>query len=281
MATNGKYIGTHVAFSRANVRTTAKHLKDTTSTASAIFTKAKIRYTAPKFSEDVPVKLWNAISPYISDKSMLLSHAGYAINLSSDKKENYQKSIEGLDTELMLASQLGINVVVHPGTSKDISKSIKQISNAINKVYKKPYTSCIFLETMPMKHIGCSFEELAAIISLVEDKSKVGICFDTCHMYLAGMPMQNERDIDDLMKRFESTVGIQYLRAAHINNSAIEAPAIKDKHAPILDGYIKDSVFKYIMRDRRFNDIPLVTETHMASNKAKIEIELLRKWASQ
>jgi apurinic endonuclease APN1 len=277
-----KYIGRHVSFSRSDPAKTARELSALGATAGAIFMKSKLKYVAPPFKDDVVKKYHESfVSHSCTDTAKhIVAHASYTLNLASDKKDSLVKSIDGLSSELQLASQLGIDVVLHPGTCEDHARGIKQIAAAIDKVYDEhKYTARVLLETMPLSKVGQSFEELAAIIGATRHKSQIGVCMDTCHMYLSGINMRHERDIDDLFEQFNKIVGSDKLRAVHFNDSALVAPARRDVHAAIGQGHIPMAALKHFIRHRATDDIPIVAETPLTGKKAREEIAMMRTWA--
>jgi deoxyribonuclease-4 len=109
--------------------------------------------------------------------------------------------------------------------------------------------------------LGYTFEHLATIIDAVEDKSRVGVCFDTCHPFVAGYDMRTDETCDSTFSQFERIVGFNYLRGMHLNDSKPEFGSRVDRHESLGKGKLGLRVFRYIMNDDRFDDIPLILET--------------------
>jgi deoxyribonuclease-4 len=114
--------------------------------------------------------------------------------------------------------------------------------------------------------VGSSFEELSFIIERIKDKSRIGICIDTCHIFVAGYDISSKKKYEEMMHRFEDIIGIKFLKGAHLNDSKKECGSHIDRHAPIGKGFIGLEGFRCIMNDKRFDDIPLILETPDRNN---------------
>ena len=171
-----------------------------------------------------------------------------------------------------------------PGSSlnkENHESSIQWIAECINKAHQE--TECVMtvLENMAGQGtvLGSTFEELHEIISLVDNKSRVGVCLDTCHLFAAGYDISTKESFDAVLKEFDEIVGLDYLKAMHLNDSKGELGSHKDRHENIGKGKIGMDAFQFIMNDPRFNDIPMILETPIGKENDveiwKQEIETL------
>jgi AP endonuclease-1 len=171
----------------------------------------------------------------------------------------------------------------HPGSTVGectIDESISYIAENINNAIKETNNVCIVIENMAGQGniIGSKFEELAQIIDKVEDKSRVGICIDTCHAFAAGYDLRTKESFNKVFKKFDDIIGIKYLKALHLNDSKGELGDNKDRHENLGKGKLGIECFKLIMNDERFQNIPLVLETPAPTDDLSIykkEVELL------
>ena len=214
------------------------------------------------------------------DYEKIIVHAPYIVNLANRlDDEKYQFAINFLTQEVERCDILGIkNLVLHPGShvGQGVKEGIKNIVNALNEILPKGNV-CILLETMSGKgtEIGSNFSELKEIIEGVSDKSKIGVCMDTCHLHDSGY---NLNDFDKILEEFDSIIGINYLKCIHINDSKNICGAKKDRHENIGNGYIGfDNLIKIIYHDK-LKGIPKILETPYVEQNPpyKEEIEMIR-----
>lgn len=163
--------------------------------------------------------------------------------------------------------QLGLTLLnFHPGSHlKQISVDacLNRIAESINMTLDKTSNVVAVIENTAGQgsNLGFQFEHLAAIIDQVEDKSRVGVCIDTCHAFAAGYDLRSEQACEETFSQFEKIVGFQYLRAMHLNDAKSEFASHVDRHHSLGKGNIGEAAFKYIMRDARIDEIPLILET--------------------
>lgn len=277
---SNKYIGAHVSFTRNDPAATATIIKDIGAEAAAIFLKPKLAGAVSKLPIETVRDFNNSITPLIPQRHLVVAHGGYIINLAGDDEAKYKRSMETLKCELDIGEQLGVDIVIHPGYNKDKSKGINQIAQSINKLARDYTSTKILLETMsgkPTSTMLCSnFEEIAAIINKLEDKSKIGVCIDTCHLFVSGYDIRTDRKFDAVMREFDRIIGPQYLRAVHVNDSTYDLGSGRDTHKIIGKGKIGIEAFKFMMADPHFDNIPLVIERGGTTAEIKAEIEILR-----
>ena len=211
----------------------------------------------------------------------IVAHSPYIINLANDKdEEKYNFSINFLIEEVKRCSEMKIKyLVLHPGShvGLGIDKGINNIIKALNIVNKQNDSVVILLETMAGKgtEIGSNFFELKKIIDGVEDKSKIGICLDTCHLNDSGYDIEN---FDSLLDEFNQIIGIDYIRCVHINDSKNISGSKKDRHENFGYGAIGFDTLINIVYNKRLENIPKILETPWIGEKApyKEEIEMIK-----
>lgn len=217
-----------------------------------------------------------------------ISHCSYLLNLASDKKEIREKSIKALSEEIIRCQLLDIPyLVLHPGSrlSNSLEKACEYIATGIELAYQKANTTnpTLLLETMAGQgsSIGGSFRELKTIISRVSSK-RIGVCFDTCHVFAAGYIFNTKTTYDHMWETFDQEIGLSRLHAFHLNDSKRETDSHIDRHEAIGEGFIGIDAFAMIMNDKNFTKIPKIIETPkttLAEDKKNIEtlLNLLRK----
>ncbi len=197
-----------------------------------------------------------------------ISHASYLINLAAPAEELWQKSVEGMIVELERAAQLGIPyVVVHPGshTTATEEEGIANVARGIDLVHKlRPQiASQILLEITAGQgtNLGWKLSQLAAILAQVQDANRVGICFDTCHAFAAGYNLSDATIYQAMWREFDELLGLDRLKAIHLNDSKRELGSRIDRHEHIGQGKIGPGGFRHLLNDRRLSSVPMYLET--------------------
>lgn len=211
--------------------------------------------------------------------SQILAHAPYTMNLCSAKEQTREFAFNTLVDDLNRMEYLPDNLYnFHPGshTGQGVETGIAQIADALNRAIKPEMHTTILLETMAGKgsEIGSRFSELRAIIDLVECKDKMGVCLDTCHIFDAGYDIVN--DLDGVLVEFDREIGIDRLKAVHINDSMNYLGCHKDRHEKIGKGGIGIDAFERIINHRYLRDLPFFLETPNDIDGYAKEIALLR-----
>jgi len=210
-------------------------------------------------------------------------HAPYIINLANPDPEKRAFAVEFLTKEVERTHKMHVSqIVLHPGSAvgKDRDEALKWISEGVNQVISntKGLPVRIALETMAGKgnEMGKTFEELRDMIALIEDKSRISVCFDTCHTSDAGYPIKT--DFEGVIKHFDEVVGKKYISVFHINDSKNPQGAAKDRHENIGFGEIGYDALLKVIYHEDFKDIPKILETPYIENKApyKHEIEMIK-----
>ncbi len=249
--------GVHIALQRG---------KSIDCNAVQLFVKSSNQWRAKKLTTE-EIDLFHEESESFAP-GFIIAHTSYLINIASPDPDLLKKSADSLLVELQRCAILDIPyLVLHPGSHRGagVEQGISTIAETINRLYGK--TACggtsILLEITAGagNTIGSRFEELAGIIDLIEDKSRAGICYDTCHAFTAGYDIRTKKTYNATFKSLDETVGLDYLKAFHLNDSMKEFGSHKDRHTHIGQGEIGIDAFSYLMRDKRFQDRAMVLET--------------------
>ena len=197
-----------------------------------------------------------------------VAHDSYLINLASPDDVLWQKSLEAFAIELERAEALGlIGVVMHPGSfvKSTADAGLARIVTALDEVHRLTagFGTLTLLETTAGQgsNLGHRFEHLARILVNVVDSNRVGVCVDTCHIFAAGYPITTAKEYQTTMAEFDSVVGIDRIRAFHLNDSVRELGSRVDRHAKIGEGKLGLEPFRHLLNDRRFKAVPMYLET--------------------
>ena len=274
-----KFVGAHVSAS-GGVENAPKNAKNIGAKAFALFTKNQRQWKAkPLTKESIDAFKKNLELAEILPQH-ILPHDSYLINLGHPEEEKRQKSLESFIDEVKRCEQLGLDRLnFHPGSHlKKISEEecLEKIADSMNETLRETKDVILVIENTAGQgsNLGYKFEHLAYLIDKSEDKSRVGVCIDTCHMFTAGYDIRDKESYDKTWDEFEKLVGFEYLKGMHINDSKPDLGSRVDRHHSLGEGKIGLDAFKLIMNDERMNDIPLVLETIDDSIWDK-EIELL------
>lgn len=198
----------------------------------------------------------------------LVVHDSYLINLASPKEDILAKSIPAFTDELTRCDELGIpHLVTHPGahTGSGVDAGIAKFAESLNRILgslpESRTITCLETTAGQGTSLGRTFEEIAAIIDLVEDKARVGVCLDTCHIFAAGYDIRTPETYAETMTRFGEVIGFERLMVIHLNDSKNPLGSFKDRHDHIGDGLIGLEGFRNIVNDRRLDGIPGILET--------------------
>ena len=261
-----KFIGAHVS-AAGGVDQAVLRAHEIKATAFALFTKNQRQWKAAPLSSEVIDKFKKNCELYNYKPSQILPHDSYLINLVHPEEEALEKSRDAFLDEVQRCEQLGIELLnFHPGSHLnkiDIDKCLQRIAESINITLDKTKKVTAVIENTAGQgtNLGFRFEHLAAIIDGVEDKSRVGVCIDTCHTFAAGYDLRTVENCEKTFAEFSQIVGFQYLKAMHLNDAKSELASRVDRHHSLGEGNIGKVPFTYIMQDERFNNIPLILET--------------------
>ncbi|WP_336796982.1 deoxyribonuclease IV [Erwinia aphidicola] len=261
-----KYIGAHVS-AAGGVDQAVQRAYELEATAFALFTKNQRQWRASPLTDEVISAFRLACEKYHYTPGQILPHDSYLINLGHPVSEALEKSREAFHDEVTRCMQLGLTLLnFHPGSHlHQISEEdcLKRIAESINIVLDKTEGVTAVIENTAGQgsNLGFRFEHLAAIIDGVEDKSRVGVCIDTCHAFAGGYDLRTEDECVKTFAEFERIVGFQYLRGMHLNDAKSEFNSRVDRHHSLGEGNIGKTVFSWLMKDARFDGIPMILET--------------------
>ncbi|BCS95031.1 putative endonuclease 4 [Desulfoluna limicola] len=261
-----KRIGAHVS-AAGGVENAPLNAAAIGATAFAVFTKNQRQWKAKPLTEKSIAAFKANCEAHGFLPEHILPHDSYLINLGHPEAEGLGKSRDAFVDEMARVRQLGLGRLnFHPGSHlKKIDEAgcIKRIAESINLAHKEVEGVCAVIENTAGQgtNMGYCFEHLRDIIDLVEDKSRVGVCLDTCHAFTSGYDLRTAEACDATFARFEALVGFSYLKGMHLNDSKPELGKRVDRHASIGQGHLGLDAFRYIMNDPRFDEIPMVLET--------------------
>ncbi len=220
-----------------------------------------------------------------------IAHDSYLINLASPDLRLWKKSVAALIEELGRAEKLGIAcVVTHPGafTTGSESHGLRRVIRALNEILgqTEDLAAQLLLETTAGQgtSLGWRFEQLAAMLDGARQSDRLGVCFDTCHVFAAGYPLAGKHEYRATMRAFDRAVGLERIRAFHLNDSRQELGSRIDRHQHIGRGAIGLEGFRNLLRDRRFQHVPMYLETPKGEENGAdldtINLQVLRQLAT-
>ena len=280
-----KYFGAHVS-AAGGVENAPLNAEKIGATAFALFTKNQRQWSA------APLKP-SSIGAFEANcraggyaPGVVLPHDSYLINLGHPKDEELKKSRAAFLDEMQRCEALGLDRLnFHPGSHlQKISpeRSLDLIAESINIALDKTRGVTAVIENTAGQgsNLGFAFEHLAYLIERVEDKSRVGVCIDTCHAFAAGYDLRTAEACDKTFAELESVIGFEYLKGMHLNDAMKILGSHVDRHMPLGEGMIGMECFRYIMQDARFDGIPLILETPDEQRWPE-EIALLKSLAEE
>lgn len=259
-----KFIGAHVSAS-GGVENAPINAHNIGAKAFALFTKNQRQWVSKPLSDESISLFKENCEKYNLSSDYILPHDSYLINLGHPEAEALEKSRAAFLDEMQRCELLGLKLLnFHPGSflkKTTVENCLDTIAESINLTLDKTQGVTAVIENTAGQgtNLGYEFEQLAYIIDRVEDKSRVGICLDTCHTFTAGYDLVNnyEQVFDD----FEKIVGFKYLRGIHLNDSKKEVGTKVDRHDSIGKGFIGAPFFEKMMNDSRFDNMPIILET--------------------
>ncbi len=272
------YIGNHLSSSKGFLNMGKEALKLGANTF-AFFTRNPRGGAAKEINPEDAKALIALMEEHHFGK--LVAHAPYTMNVCAAKENIRTFSVEMMQDDMERMEYIPGNYYnFHPGShvGQGVEAAIPMIAEAINKSLKPEHHTTILLETMAGKgsEVGRSFEELKAIIDLVELKDKVGVCFDTCHTWDAGY--DNVNDFDGVLDTFDKVIGLDRLKAVHFNDSMNGMASHKDRHQKIGEGEIGLAALKKIATHPLLKDKPLILETPNDDAGYAKEIAMIKSW---
>jgi len=276
-----KFVGAHVSAS-GGVDNAPLNAMKIGAKAFALFTKNQRQWVAKPLEEKTIESFKANLKKAEIEPKHVLPHDSYLINLGHPEVEKLEKSREAFIDEIRRCEQLGLVLLnFHPGShlvkvgKRDpeyADKIIEAELQCLDVIAESLNVAIEATKGMNVKlvientagqgtNLGYKFEHLGHIISKVEEKSRVGVCLDTCHTFTGGYDLRTREAYDETMDAFERIVGFEYLAGMHINDSKPALGSRVDRHHSLGEGEIGWDAFKFIMNDERMNDIPLILET--------------------
>ena len=261
-----KYIGAHVSAS-GGVENAPVNAHEIGAKAFALFTKNQRQwFTNPLTEENIRLFKSNC-KKFDYTPGHILPHDSYLINLGNADKEMLNKSRKSFLDEMKRCESLGLTLLnFHPGAhlkAHSEDDCLKLIAESINITLQKTKGVTAVIENTAGQgsSMGHRFEHLRKIIDLVEDKNRIGVCLDTCHTLAAGYDIKTEKGYKETFTEFEKIVGFSYLRGLHLNDSKKDVGSHVDRHESLGKGAMGEDVFRRIMNDPRFDNMPIILET--------------------
>jgi deoxyribonuclease IV len=258
----GDLIGAHIS-TKGGLHTVFERAAAINATALALFAKNSNQWKGKVMTgEDVQTfASLRTVQP-------IITHASYLINLATTNPEFHAKSIAAMIDELDRAERLGIHaVVLHPGAhlNAGADAGLDQIARSLDQIHAAipDHRVVTFLETAAGQGscVGCTFEELGKILDAVDDKRRVGICIDTCHVFAAGYEIRTRDGYEAMIDEVERFAGLENVGAFHLNDSKKGLGSRVDRHQHIGEGEIGLEAFRMLLNDARFAKIPKLLET--------------------
>ena len=280
-----KHIGPHVS-ATGGVENAPLNAETVGASAFALFTKNQRQWvSAPLTAKSIDAFKANCEIAGLS-ADYILPHDSYLINLGQPEDEALQKSRNAFFDEMKRCEQLGLKMLnFHPGSHLNkitLEECLRRIAESINLALDQTHGVTAVIENTAGQgsNVGFSFQHIAYIIDKVEDKSRVGVCIDTCHTYSAGYDLKTEEGYSNTFREFDETVGAHYLRAIHLNDTKKPFASRVDRHDNIGKGLLGMAFFERFMRDKRFENMPIILETPDETLWAE-EIKLLHSFENE
>jgi deoxyribonuclease-4 len=261
-----KYAGAHVSIA-GGVSQAPLNATQIGAQGFGMFTKNQRQWNATPYSEAEITAFKQHLATHHYPAKSILPHAGYLINLASPDEAAWAHSIDAFTDELQRCHQLGLDRLnLHPGSHLGKLKpkeAIQRVADAVNESLRRTEGVTVVLENTAGAGftMGATFEDLAAMIKGIKDKKRAGVCLDTCHLFAAGFDLRLAKDYEAIFKAFEKVVGLDCLKGLHLNDSKGDLGSHRDRHESLGKGFLGWPLFERIMRDTRFDDIPLILET--------------------
>ena len=279
------YIGAHVS-AAGGLENAVIRAQEIEANAFALFSKNQKQWKAAQLTPEQIKTFKEAMKKGNFSPFQVLTHDSYLINLGNGDDEKRRKSTDAFIDEMRRVQQLGLDRLnFHPGAHlKQIDEklSMELIAQGIDEAIEETDGIYAVIETTAGQGsaLGRSFEEIAYIIDKAKHKDRIGVCIDTCHIFAAGYDIRTAEDFTKVMDNYGSLIGFDKLMGMHLNDAKSEFNSHVDRHAPLGEGNIGLACFETMMKDPRFENIPLILETP-ATDKWSEEIAMLRGFTKQ
>jgi deoxyribonuclease-4 len=261
-----KYVGAHVSAS-GGVENAPINANLIGAKAFALFTKNQKQWFSNPLTKASIKAFRENCEKFGYEPFQILPHDSYLINLGHPESEPLEKSRASFLDEMQRCEQLGLDRLnFHPGSHLNaigIEECLKRIAESINTVLDKTNGVSAVIENTAGQgtNLGHTFEQLKVIIDNVEDKSRVGVCIDTCHAFTSGYDLKSSDGFKKTFETFDEIIGFIYLKGIHLNDSKKDFGTRVDRHDNIGIGFLGEETFAILMNDSRFDNMPLILET--------------------
>ena len=261
-----KYVGAHVS-AEGGVQNAPLNANAIGARAFALFTKNQRQWFSNPLSASSISEFRKNCEKFDFKPFQILPHDSYLINLGHPEQEPLEKSRTSFLDEMKRCELLGLDRLnFHPGSHLNaitIEDCLKRIAESINISLDKTKGVIAVIENTAGQgtNLGHTFEQLRYIIDFVDDKSRVGVCIDTCHAFTSGYDVKSLKGLKETFEKFNTIIGFEYLKGMHLNDSKKEFGTHVDRHENLGSGFIGEETFSFIMNDRRFDNMPLILET--------------------
>lgn len=274
-----KRVGAHVSIS-GGVENAPLNAAAIGARAFALFTKNQRQWKTPPLTAASIDAFRKNCEDGGFEMRHILPHDSYLINLGNPDPDKLQRSREAFTDEMRRARSLGLELLnFHPGSHLNeigVDGCLRHIADSINIALDETSGVTAVIENTAGQgtNLGSRFEHLAALIEMTEDKTRVGVCLDTCHLFAAGYDLATAEAARETFREFDRVVGMRYLRGMHLNDALKPLGSRVDRHACVGKGEIGMDAFRLIMQSPEFEEIPLILETPDSDGWAE-EIRIL------
>jgi deoxyribonuclease-4 len=261
-----KYIGAHVS-AEGGVQNAPLNAQKIGARAFALFTKNQRQWFSSPLSKTSISEFRENCEKLDYKPFQILPHDSYLINLGNPEAEPLGKSRASFIDEMKRCELLGLDRLnFHPGSHLNkigIEECLIRIAESVNIALEKTKGVTAVIENTAGQgtNLGHTFEQIKVIIDYVEDKSRVGVCIDTCHAYTSGYDVKTKNGFEDTFKKFDEIIGFKYLKGMHLNDTKKDFGTRVDRHENLGTGFLGDETFSILVNDHRFDDMPLILET--------------------
>jgi len=261
-----KYIGAHVPV-KGNISEAPVYANRLGMKAFAFFTRNPSRWKSQTIKPEDALMFRENCIKHGYDPKFILPHDSFLINLGAPDPEKLAMSRKAFIDELQRCEQLGLTMLnFHPGSHLNQitpEECLATIAESLNIALEQTSGVMAVIESTAGQgsNLGFRFEQIAAIIDQVDDKSRIGVCIDSCHTFAAGYDLATQEGYERTWKEFDSIIGLHYLRGLHINDSKKGLASRVDRHASVGKGELGENFFRMLMADPRMDNIPMILET--------------------
>ncbi len=276
-----KYIGAHVS-AQGGVENAPLNAHAIGAKAFALFTKNQRQWFSNPLTRTSIKSFRDNCEKFDYKPFQILPHDSYLINLGHPEKDPLEKSRTSFLDEMQRCEQLDLDRLnFHPGSHLNaisIEECLKRIAESINIVLDKTKGVMAVIENTAGQgtNLGHTFEQIKEIIDNVEDKSRVGVCIDTCHAFTSGYNVKTTEGFTEVFSKFDEIIGFKYLKGMHLNDSKKDLGTRVDRHDNLGAGLLGEDIFLTLMNDKRFDNLPLILET---PDESKWEAEIKKLYS--